>query len=110
MILKEIIDMCSELNIYEKRCISDEYSEIVFYSRDTDEWSSIFTEIMGPAAKPKGEKPTSYDASLTKDYGGIFDNQTLFKKDYEGAVVIVMLWPWQGGDYTTLKMVYLEKE
>ncbi|MBL7196503.1 MAG: hypothetical protein ISS47_00235 [Candidatus Omnitrophica bacterium] len=109
MTLKEIIDKCSELEVSEKRCISNEYDELVFYNKQTDEWNKIFTDILGPAIKPAGVKPTVDDLDLTKDYGGIYENQTIFKKDFDDVSVIAMFWPWQDNIHTTLKVVLLKK-
>jgi hypothetical protein len=108
MILKEIIEKCSTLNVYKKRCITDKYCELVFYSKDIDEWNKVFTDIFGQAIKPVGTKPTKDDLHLTKDCSGIYDNQTLFKKEFDDATIIAMFWPWQDGTLTTLKITVLE--
>ena len=107
--LKEILEKCRKLRIDQERSITDEYAEVTFYSSDTDEWIKMFVDIVGPAIKPKGEKPTQEDLELTKEYGGICDNQTLFKKEYDDVNVIVMFWPWQNGATTTLKIMFLKK-
>jgi hypothetical protein len=107
--IKEIFKKCKTLNISEERTISDEYLELVFESKETDKWSNLFTEIFGPAAKPAGAKPTKEDLVLTKDYGGIYFNQTLFKKDFSGVAIMAMFWPWQNGVLTTLKVTVLQK-
>ena len=105
MTLKEIIEKCSILSIHDKRIITDEYNEIVFYNKDIDEWNKLFTVVLGPAIKPAGEEPTKFDLQLTKDYGGIYSNQTLFKKKFDDYTVIVMFWPWQDDIHTTLKII-----
>ncbi|OGW75421.1 MAG: hypothetical protein A2Z72_00295 [Omnitrophica bacterium RBG_13_46_9] len=107
--LKEIISRCSELDIYEKRCSTFGYYEIVFYSKDTDRWNVIFAEILGNAIKPAGKKPTECDLRLTKSHNGIRENQTLFKKEFKNATVIAMFWPWENGIFTTLKVAVLDK-
>ncbi len=107
--LKEIVEQCSGLGIYEKRDITDEYVELVFYNKEQDEWNRIFTDILGPVIKPAGLEPTEDDLRLTKDYGGIRINQTLFKKKFDGVTVIAMFWPWQDGMQTTLKIGLLKE-
>ena len=106
--LKEIIEKFGALNVYERRSISDEYCELVFYSKDIDEWNKVFTEIFGQAIKPTGARPTKDDLRLTDDYGGVQNNQTLFKKEFDGATVIAMFWPWQDKTFTTLKLSLLK--
>jgi len=109
MTLKEILDKCSGFEINEQRCISDEYTEIVFNAKQTDKWNEIFADILGSAVKPPGTKPTVDDLELTKEYGGVYGNQTLFKKDFEKESIMAMFWPWQDNLHTTLKLVLLNK-
>jgi hypothetical protein len=109
MTLKEIIEKCSKLDIKEKRCVSDEYYELIFYSKDINEWNRIFADIFGHPVKPAGTKPTVDDLSFTKDYGGICANQILFKKDDNKQVIIAMFWPWQDNTHSTLKLFLFKK-
>jgi hypothetical protein len=108
MTLKEIMKKCGTLGIYEERRISDGFCELVFYNKDADEWSKIFADILGHAIKPAGTEPTENDQYLTKHFGGILFDQTLFKKEFDGVTVIAMFWPWQDGLHTTLKMFLLQ--
>ena len=109
MTLKEIIKKCGTLRIYEERCVTDEFYEIVFSNEDTDEWNKRFADIFGHAIKPAGIQPTKDDQYLTKDYGGIWLEQTLFRREFDDGTVIAMFWPWQDGIHTTLKMALLKK-
>lgn len=107
--LKEIIEKCLALNIYEKRSVDEEYCELVFYNKELDKWEKIFTDALGSAVKPPETRPTREDMRLTNDYGGIEANQTLFKKDFDGATMIAMFWPWGDCEHTTLKIALLRK-
>lgn len=109
MMLRELMDKFSSLDISEKRSISDEYVELVFYNKEVDEWSRIFSDAFGVPVKPAGVQPTEEDLSLTKEYGGILENQTLFKKEFDNVIAIAMFWPWQNGTLTTLKVALLNK-
>lgn len=109
MILKEVVEKCSKLGVDEKRCVSDEYVELVFFNKEIAEWSKIFIDVLGPAIKPPGAQPTEEDLRLTKDYGGIHDNQALFKKEFGDSIAIAMFWPWQDQIHTTLKIALLKK-
>lgn len=108
MTLKEILARCSKLSVYEQRHRTDVYNELVFYNEDLDEWSKILTAVLGPPIKPPGAKPAKDDLRLSKDYGGIDINQTLFKKEFDDATVIAMFWPWQDNIHTTLKIILLK--
>jgi hypothetical protein len=109
MTLKEIIDKGSMQNIYEVRHITDDYVELVFWNKKLDKWNKIFCDTLGPPKKPAGVRPSKEDLDLTKDYGGIWINQTLFRKEFGDLTVIAMYWPWQGDVHTTLKMANLKK-
>lgn len=109
MTAKEIIEKCAKLDVDEKRELSDDYAELVFFNKQLDEWTEALTSVLGPAAKPCGVKPTQDDLRLTEDCGGIYENQTLFKKEFADLTVIAMLWPWQDKIHTTLKVALLKK-
>lgn len=107
--LKEIIEKCNNLTIDERRSLTDDYAEVVLLNKERDQWNKILVEVLDPAIKPTGQVATEEDLQLTEDYGGIHDNQTLFKKEFDGFTIIVMLWPWQDNVHTTLKMARLKK-
>jgi len=109
MTLKEIIGKCNRLGVYDTRYFTDEYIELVFYNKEINEWNRVFAEILSPAIKPPGIKPTQDDLRLTENYGGIWGNQTLFKKDFDNATIISMFWPWQDNVHITLKTVLVKK-
>ena len=109
MTLKEVVERCSALSIYEERFFTDEYCERVFYSKDTKEWDEMFISIFDQPIKPAGIKPTKENLLLTESYGGIYSNQTLYKKEFDDVTAIAMFWPWQDGLHTTLKIAVLEK-
>jgi len=104
MTLNEILQKIAHLNIEEKRTISEQYSELVFLNKDIEELHKIFAEIFGHPEKERGAKPSKDISNLTKDYGGVRENQTLFKKNETQTIIIAMLWPWGDNIHTTLKM------
>lgn len=107
--LKNILEKSSNLKVCEQRCSDDDYSELVFYKQEIDEWDKLFSDALGPAVKPCGVKPTREDSKLTEPYGGIFSNQVLYKKEFDGGIVIAMFWPWQDNEHVTLKLAFLKK-
>lgn len=104
MVLNEIVERSKALGVYEKRTATDIYYEVVFYTKDTREWEKVLAGILGAAAKPPAVKPTKEDARITQEYGGIYQGQTLFRKQCGDSTVIAMFWPWQDGAHTTLKV------
>jgi len=107
--LQEIVEKFEKLDIYEKRVANERYTELVFFSKDVKAWLKVFTEFLGPPVKPQGLQPTPADIILTKEYGGLWESQTLFKKDDTDRVVFAMFWPWDDGEHITLKVVSLKK-
>lgn len=109
MSVKEIIKKCSELSVYEQRVIKDDYAELVFFSKDAIAWEKNIVEALGPAIKSAEAKPTKNALDLTKDHGGIWDNQTLFGKEFNGFSIVAMFCPWQDETHTTLKIICLKR-
>lgn len=107
MQLKEIVDKCNHLKVIEKRCISDEFVDLVFASDDIDELQRILTDFLGEPRKPKGQTPNIQDLQLTSNTGGIRTEQTLFEKEFQDGTVIAKFWPWQNKTHTTLRMALL---
>ncbi len=106
----EILKKFDGLQIFEKRFLSEDYGEVVFFSKDLDQWSRILSELIGPPLKPAGQKTKEEHLKLSMKYGGVNDNQTLFQKGLEdGGMLIALLWPWNNGTYTTLKLAIRKK-
>ncbi|MCB9747517.1 MAG: hypothetical protein H6755_03820 [Candidatus Omnitrophica bacterium] len=104
MTIKEIIEQFSTLKIEQEREVSEDYAEFVVDNNEIEQWESFFISLLGPAVKPAGKDPASDDQAVTKEFGGIYKNQTLFKKEFSGKMVIVMFWPWGNQTQTTLKI------
>jgi hypothetical protein len=109
MQLQEIIDCCSDLKITEKRCISDDFIELVFHNEEVEEWQRILTAFLGAPSKPEGREPTSKNLERTAKTGGIRIEQTLFEKEFENGSIIAKFWPWKDNLHTTLRMALLAK-
>jgi len=108
MTLATIIQKCRELTVCEERSMTEEYLELVFYAEDIHWWNEMLIDVLGPAAKSAGIGPTPDHLNLTKKYGGIRTDQTLFRKESEDGSIIAMFWPWQDGIHTTLKIAHVE--
>ena len=111
MTLDDILVKCKDLNIHEAResKFPSEYKEIVIFSKDLVSWSKVLAEVFGEPAKPAGVEPTRAHFDLTKPYGGIYENQTLFQKELNDKTALAMLWPWQDRTHITLKIIFLKK-
>ena len=107
MTAKAIIEQCQGLEICEQREVADDYAEVVFLNQQQAQWDQKLVQLLGQPAKPAGKEPSAEDTELTKDFGGVFDDQVLYKKDFGAHKVIAMFWPWQDQTHTTLKIVVL---
>jgi hypothetical protein len=107
MTIDEILMRTKDLAIFERRSLSTEYCELVFFSEDLEKWLGILSSSLGDPRKPPGREPTESDLDLTDKTGGIRINQTLFEKNFGGETVIAKIWPWDDGEHMTLKMAVL---
>jgi hypothetical protein len=109
MTLKEIIDCCSEFRVKEKRCLTEEFIELVFVNDEISNWQRVLVAFLGPPIKPGGQAPSENDLARTANTGGIRIEQTLYEKEFDGGAVIAKFWPWKDNIHTTLRMALLVK-
>jgi hypothetical protein len=107
MRLTEIYEKCSHLGIFEERCVTDEFVELVFFNEDVTQWFNIISAIMGQPRKAQDEEPNATDLELTANTGSIRFEQTLFEKEMEEGTIIAKFWPWKDNVHTTLRMAML---
>ena len=91
----------------EKRCVSDDFVELVFQSQEVDQWQRILQAFLGDPIKPKGQEPSEKDLELTAKTGGIRLDQTLFEKEFQDCSIIAKFWPWMDNIHITLRMAKL---
>ena len=106
-------------SINEIRESSENYEELVFFSKDISHWNRILTEKLGPPLiseeNIKIEDSSKEILSSEKDdalkvansLGGICKGQTLYYGTYNSTVILIMIWPWQDKEHVTLKKVIL---
>ena len=104
MSLQRIINGIANLPLAETRKSEDTYLEVVFFTTDLPQWMQVLTQHLGEPIKPPGTAPSADDKALTKSYGGIAANQTLFRGSVAEVAIVAMCWPWQDGEHVTLKI------
>ena len=109
MSLKNILEKCKQLEIYEERSIADDYLELVFYNKDLTAWNKLISESLEAPIKPQGIEPNQEHLQLTENFGSIRQDQTLFKKQLDQGYILAMFWPWQDGVHTTFKAAFVNK-
>lgn len=108
--IQEIYDQCLTLPLSEKRTDTEAYKEVVFFAKDVEQWTKALNVFFGPEKKKTGAAPAADDLEFTSSFGGIRNNQTLFRKDSSGSSVGGMFWPWQDGTHVTLKLFEIPKD
>ncbi len=112
----ELIDLIAKIGRLEysqKKYHVDrfgEYAQLVFNSRNMEAWLECIGVILGAPVKTAEQNVTDDIVQLTKDFGEIFDHQTLFYREIDGQRIMAMFWPWKDQEATTLKIMILNKE
>jgi hypothetical protein len=101
---KQIIALCHDLKLAERRQVDEEYAEVVFFTRDLEHWQQKLEGLLGPAVKPAGCKPDKTHEALANPRGGVRKDQILYNKKFDNRGVVALLWPWQDGASITLKI------
>lgn len=109
MPLNKILQNCDQLEVVERRCITDDFVDLVFLNKDLGSWQSILSETLGHPVKPQGQAPSAKNLELTSKTGGIRIEQTLFEKEFDEGTVVAKFWPWKDNEHTTLRMALLLK-
>ncbi|MCU0652199.1 MAG: hypothetical protein MUC39_04595 [Candidatus Omnitrophica bacterium] len=95
---KELKNVCFE----ELRQDRDDYLEAVVKKDELEKLTSIVEKFLGPAI-PQSQLPKGIENTIGK-FGGIMHGQSLYLKNLGHDEVMVMFWPWQDGEHTTVKI------
>jgi len=111
----ELIDLLAKLTHLEysqKKYHVDrfgEYAQLVFPHEKWQIWLDALAEILGEPVKTADQPVTSEIIDLTKDFGEIFDHQTLFYREIDHHRIMAMFWPWSNNESITLKIMVLNR-
>lgn len=109
MIIEKIYEKVKGLRVVEIRNKSEENLELVFFAEEKEKWSQALQEVLGEPQKPAGTHPSKEQQSMTEEFGGIYEEQTLFVQRHEEGNVIGMMWPWQDQTHITLKIFMIQE-
>jgi hypothetical protein len=87
------------------RIDEDNYFEIVVKKPHVEDMIRLLDSVLGPPAWPSRGKISGKIEKAVKNSGGLRRGQTLYNLDAGNFSIFVMLWPWQDGERTTIKMV-----
>lgn len=64
----------------------------------------ILESFFGAPFKPKNTSPNAQAKKISYDYGGIEKHQVLYYVEKDGLSNCTMIWPWNNGQFATVKM------
>jgi branched-subunit amino acid aminotransferase/4-amino-4-deoxychorismate lyase len=87
------------------RVDTDTYFEAVIVREHLQSLAQRLAARLGAPLLPPEDRLPQTVQKIIKEYGGIREGQTLYCLSNGGATIVAMLWPWQDGSHTTLKML-----
>lgn len=86
------------------RMDNENYFEAVIGKACLGEMVCVLEGIFGAPIWPSDKKLSKDMEKLIKNTGGLRKGQTLYFLNKEGCSAFAMLWPWQDGERTTIKI------
>lgn len=92
------------------RADKDDYFEAVIVEGELAKLTAALEKLFGSPVWPSKDQLSPKAQDAVKDFGGVRAGQTLYFCNDVEDVVFAMLWPWQDGWHTTMKMVKKEEK
>ena len=108
MTFEELCLHIKTLPYQEARSDETDYLERVFTMGQLTEVAKGLEIFFGPALKPTGQNPSGDVKKITKEFGGIRSQQTLYFCQKDNHSFVAMFWPWSNGQLVTLKLYQLD--
>ena len=105
MQFSEIKEEVKTLDFEALRTDCDNYFEGVLINGEVSKLCERLQKLLGIPAWPSKNRLSYQIEDAVKAFGGIMPGQTLYFKSGEGGTVFAMLWPWQDGLRTTVKII-----
>mgnify|MGYP001182413912 CR=1 FL=1 len=83
----------------------DNYFEAVVIKEEVLKLSEKLQKSFGSPAWPSKNRLTYQAQEAVKGFGGIMPGQTLYFRSEGDSSIFAMLWPWQDGMRTTVKII-----
>jgi hypothetical protein len=83
----------------------DNYFEGVVVKNELANLNGRLGKMLGEPAWPSKNRLSYQMQESVKAFGGIMPGQTLYFKSEGPDAVFAMLWPWQDGMHTTVKII-----
>ena len=109
MIFLELKRKISEMGPVETREDSPKLFEFVLKTASADRLNLILEARFGPPLKQAHENASRNILHFTEPYGGIRKGRTFYYKENDASPSFVLIWPWNDGKHTTVK-IFQEEE
>ena len=105
MDFNKIREDIKNLKLETLRTDCDNYFEAVIVKEELVRLSERLKVFFGDPAWPSKNRLDFHMEEAVKGFGGIMPGQTLYFNRQGGETVFAMLWPWQDGVRTTVKII-----
>lgn len=104
MSFPQLLEEIKKHPLQELRAHSENYFEAVVSMTKLVDVEGVLVSYFGVPLKPASLPPSSNANRLSKPYGGIRREQTMYFREREGGSEIAFLWPWGCRTLVTLKI------
>lgn len=87
------------------RADTDNYFEGVLIKEELVKLTGILDKFFGAPALPSHNKLSPQIQKIIDSFGGVMSGQALYFWNQGNDAIFAMLWPWQDGLHTTVKIV-----
>ena len=110
MEFSEFKEKVKNVGMEEIRKDSHNYFEAVIFKDKIKDLTGVLNDFFGPPTPIwfLNDKSSYKIDEILKSFGSIRKGQTIYLRDSEGFIVIAMLWPWNDGRHTTVKVIKKE--
>ena len=105
MEFNEVKSEVKDLVFESLRTDCDNYFEAVVIKEEVSKLSEKLQRSFGSPAWPSKNRLAFQAQEAVKGFGGIMPGQTLYFRSEGVSSIFAMLWPWQDGMRTTVKII-----
>ncbi|MFA6349721.1 MAG: hypothetical protein WCY12_02175 [Candidatus Omnitrophota bacterium] len=105
MVFSQIKEEVKKVPFDALRMDCDNLLEAVLIKEELGKLTVSLEKFFGEPAWPSKNRLTLQMRKTLDSYGGIMSGQTLYYWTKGAETLLAMLWPWQDGSHTTLKLV-----
>lgn len=101
----KIKNAVKEIRFEKVRLDEDNYFEAVIAKEEYSKLKNLLESFFAAAIFPSKNKLPSQIIKTIDPFGGIIPGQTLYYSNNAESAIFAMFWPWQDGQYITLKII-----